>query len=72
MKDLGDGLHEQRLGQSGRASDETMPAGQQRNEDFLDDLALADDDLLEFLLDLLAAADQLLNRLLFVPVGVSG
>jgi len=36
---------EERLGQAGRAGDETMPAGEERDEQLLDDFVLADDDL---------------------------
>ena len=55
MKDLRDGFHQECLGEAGRAGDETMPAGEQRDERLFDDLLLADDDLGQFRLNLDAA-----------------
>ncbi len=53
MENLRDGFHEQRLGQAGRAGDQAMAAGEQRDQDLLDDFLLADDDLGQFGFDLL-------------------
>jgi len=52
MKNLRDGFDQERLGEAGRASDEAMSAGEQRDEELFDDLLLADDDLGQFRLDL--------------------
>ena len=42
---FGDGAHHQRLGGAGQAGDEAMAADKQRDEDLVEDLILADDDL---------------------------
>ena len=65
MENLRDRFHEQRLGQAGRAGDEAMPAGEERDEDLLDDLLLADDDLGQFLFDARVAGNDLLDQLFF-------
>jgi hypothetical protein len=40
---LGDGLHEQRLGESRHADEKHVSAGEQRGDEIVDDLVLADD-----------------------------
>jgi hypothetical protein len=45
VKDLRDRLHEQRFGQARSAGDQAMPPGKERDQDLLDHLLLADDDL---------------------------
>jgi hypothetical protein len=69
MKNLRDGFHEQRLGQPGCAGDETMPAGEQRNEQLLDDILLADDDFGQLGLNARASSFDLFDGLLFRGVG---
>jgi len=44
MEDARDGFDQQRLGQAGSACDEAMASGQQRDQDLVNDLLLADDD----------------------------
>ena len=61
VENLRDGFDEQRLGQAGRAGDQAMPAGKQRDEDLLDHFLLADDDLGEFGFDPRAAGRKLLD-----------
>ena len=65
MENLRDGFHEQRLGESGRAGDEAMPTGEQRNEQLLNDILLADDNLGQLGLDARAAGFDLLDSLFF-------
>ena len=72
MKDLRDGFHEQRLGQAGRAGDQAMPAGKQRDEQLLDHVLLADDDLGQLGLDARAAGFDLFDGLFFGGVGGDG
>ena len=57
--------HEQRLGQARRAGDQAVPAGEQRDQQLLDHLLLADDHLLELGGDPAAALPNLLDELLF-------
>ncbi len=45
MQDVGERLDEERLGQTGHAGDQTMTAGEERNQHLLDHFVLADDDL---------------------------
>ena len=45
VEDLRDGLDQQRLGESGHAGDQAVPAGEERDEHLIDDLVLPDDDL---------------------------
>jgi hypothetical protein len=47
MEDLSDGLDEQGLGQPGHAGQQTVPAGEERNQHLIDDVVLADDDFAE-------------------------
>ena len=63
MKDLRDRFHEERLGQTGSAGDQAVPAREEGNEEFLDDLFLADDDLGELGVNFGTAGDQLFNCL---------
>ena len=51
VQHLGDGRDQQRLGQTGHASDDRMPAGQHRDHHLIDDLVLADDDLTNLVID---------------------
>ena len=43
---LRDGAHQQRLGRAGQAGDQAVAADEQRGEDLVDDLLLADDHFL--------------------------
>ena len=65
MEDLRDGFHEQGLGETGSARDQTVSAGHQGDQDLLDDIALADDDLAEFLFDAGAAGDETVHGIVF-------
>ncbi len=65
MEDFGEGLDEERLGEPGRAGDEAVAAGEESDEQLLDDFLLADDDLGEFGLDAGATGDDLFNGLPF-------
>jgi hypothetical protein len=58
LKNLRDRFDEQGLGQPGRAGDQAVAAGQQRQQDLFDHLALADDDLAELGFDARAARLQ--------------
>ena len=51
----------QRLGQAGHAFQQAMAAGEDGGEDLLDDVVLADDDLLQFLLHQLPMLAELLQ-----------
>ncbi len=55
VEDLGNRLDEQRLGQAGHAGDEAVPAGEERHQDLVDDLVLADDHLAQLVQDAGAA-----------------
>ena len=72
VKDLGDGFHEQGLGEAGSAGDQAMAAGEEGDEDLLDDVFLADDDLGEFGLDPGAAGQDVVHRFLVAGVSVDG
>ena len=65
VEDLGDGFDEERLGQAGRAGDEAMAAGEEGDEDLVDDLPLAHDGLREFTADGLPAAGEFFDKFLF-------
>ncbi len=45
IEDLRDRLDEQRLGETGHAGDQAVPAGEERHQHFVDHRVLADDDL---------------------------
>ena len=47
MQDVRERLDQQRLRQARHAGDETVPAGEQRNQHLLEDFVLTDDDLAE-------------------------
>ena len=72
MEDLGNGFDEQRLGQARRAGDQTMAAGEERDQDLLDDLLLPDDDLGQFGFDLRAAGGQAFDGFAFGLAAVQG
>ena len=61
MKDPRNGFHEQRLREAGRAGDEAVPAGKERDEDLLDHVVLPDDGLAEFREDACAGGGELLE-----------
>src|SRR6267154_3022390 len=65
VEDFGEGLDEERLGETRRAGDEAVAAGEEGDEQLLDDLLLADDDLGEVGLDAGATGDDLFNGLPF-------
>ena len=65
VKNLREGFDEERFGQAWRAGDEAMTAGEQRDQQFLDDLFLADDDLGQFGLNARAAGKNLFDQLFF-------
>ena len=52
----------QRLGQAGHAFQDAVAAAEQRDEQLLDDLVLADDDAAELALDVVEAVAQLADR----------
>ena len=58
MEYLSNGFYQQRLGQTGRASDKTMAAGKERYQDLLDNVFLPDNDLGEFGLNLGTTGDE--------------
>ena len=70
MEDLRERLDEERLGEAGRAGDEAVAAGEERDEELLDDFALADDDLAQLGADARAAGDELFDGLLVGGGGV--
>ena len=45
VEDLRQRLDQQRLGQPGHAGEQAVAAGEERDQDLIDDLVLADDDL---------------------------
>ncbi len=55
VENLRDCLDEQRLGESRHAGDQAVPAGEERDEDLIDDRILPDDDLADLGQDPLAA-----------------
>ncbi len=71
MEHLRDRTHEQRLRQARRTGDQAMPAGEQRDEQLLDHLLLADDDLLQLGIDPRPALPNLLDDLLFHLVSIN-
>ncbi len=54
IEDVGERLDQERLGEAGDAGDQAMAAGEQREQDLLDDLVLSDDHLPQFAEDPLA------------------
>jgi hypothetical protein len=64
-----DGVHEQRLGETGNADDEAVAAGEQRQEHELHHVVLADDELGDLSADVLVAALQALRESEIVAVG---
>jgi hypothetical protein len=48
VKNLGNGFYQQRFGEAWGARDETMAAGEERDEQLFDDFVLADDHLAQF------------------------
>ena len=70
VEDLRERLDEERLGEAGRAGDEAVAAGEERDEELLDDFALADDDLAQLGADARAAGDELFDGLLVGGGGV--
>ena len=61
VKNLGNRLHQQRLGQTGCAGDQDMAAGEQGNEDLVDHVFLADDRFAQLGLDAAVARDDLVH-----------
>ncbi len=61
VEDAGQRADHQRLGQAGHAFQQAMAAGEDGGEDLLDHVALADDDLLQFLLHQLPMLAELLQ-----------
>jgi len=61
VENLRDRLHEQRLGEARCAGDQAVPAGEEGEQDLLDDVALADDHLAQLGLDAGAAGEQTLG-----------
>ena len=55
VEDVGERLDQQRLRQAGHAGDQTVAAGEQRNQHLIDDLVLPDDDLAQLGENALAA-----------------
>ena len=72
VKDLGDGFDEQGFGEAGSAGDQAVAAGEEGDEDLLDDGFLADDDLGEFGLDPGAAGQDLVHHFFVAGVSVDG
>ena len=64
MKNLRDGFDEQCFRKAGRARDEAMPAGQEREHDLFNHLALADNHLAQLGVDFLPRREELLDDLL--------
>ena len=64
---LSDGFNEERFGQTGRAGEQAVTAGQQGDQDLFDDVLLAHDDFGELLGHLFASLLQRGKR-----VGVGG
>ena len=60
IEDVGERLDQQRLGQARHAGDQAVAAGEQRDQDLLDDLVLPDDDLAQLGENPLAALRDLL------------
>ena len=58
MEDARNRFDQQRFGEAGRAGDEAMAAGEQRDEDLLDDLVLAHDHFGQFRTNLSTATGQ--------------
>ncbi len=58
MEQVRHAVDQERLGQAGGSRDETMPAGEQREQQLLDHVLLADDDLFQFIPDLLPRPAQ--------------
>ncbi len=54
IEDVGERLDQERLGEAGHAGDEAVAAGEQREQDLLDDLVLSDDHLPQFAEDPIA------------------
>src|SRR4030095_13495203 len=69
MKNLRSRIHKQRLRETRRPGDQAMPAGKKRDEDLIDDVGLAHDDLAQFPPDPGARGSELFDGLL---VGGSG
>ena len=66
-QDVGHGLDQQRLRQPRHARDQAVPAGEQRDQQLVDDFMLADDDLVDFLHDLFPAFLHALDQAQVVP-----
>jgi hypothetical protein len=66
VENLGDGFDQQRLGQAGRAGDQAMPAGKERQQNLLDHFPLADDGFAQFGFDAGAAGGQALDGFAFL------
>ncbi len=60
---LRDRLHEQRLGEAGDADEEHVAAGEQRRDEIVDDLVLADDAAPDLFDQRRARARELLEQL---------
>ena len=60
-----DRIHKQRLGQTRSPRNQTMPAGQQRNQQLLDNILLADNDLGQFTVDLFTKTAELRDQFTF-------
>ena len=58
VEDLGQGADQQRLGQAGHAGQQAVAAGEERDQQLIDGLVLADDDLAQLVADAAAAFDD--------------
>ena len=58
VEDLGERADQQRLGQAGHAGQQAVAAGEERDQQLLDDVVLADDHLAQLLADAAAAFDD--------------
>src|SRR5262249_44633189 len=68
VKNLGDGLYQQSLGQARRAGDEAMPPREQREQELLNNLLLADNDFRELVFNLCATGREPFKRLALVKL----
>ena len=65
VENLREGLDQKCFGQAGRAGDQTMAAGEERDQELFDDLFLADDDPGEFRLNARAPGEDLFDQMFF-------
>jgi len=71
MKNLRERFNQKRFGQPGRAGNQAMAAGKERNQQLLDHALLADDDFGQFGFNPGAAGDDLFDELFVAGLGVS-